>query len=187
MGASEPVRSSQRRLTAERRIRPCIARAAGHQNAIFGGRTRRTSRALSLTQRHPAHSIRRASSVQEHLCKHKMDAIRAWTRSQQASGKRIALADKARRGMHKVSTRGSRGRRVATGRPTRPAHLRGAGHARNSSEVDVGHLGEGLVEERSLADGFQRCTVGGSAAGPSLLSDMLSIRFSQTVSGPIYG
>ena len=154
MGASEPVRSSQRRFTAERRIRPCIARAAGHQNATFGGRTRRTSQALSLALHHAAHSMRRASSVQEHLCKHKMDAIRAWTRSQQASGKRNALADKARRGMHKVSTRGSRGRRVATGRPTRPAHLRGAGHARNSSEVDVGHLGKGLVEERSFADGF---------------------------------
>ena len=126
---------------------------------------------MSLTLRHPAHSMRRTLSVQEHLCKHKMDAIRAWTRSQQASGKRNALADKARRGIHKVSTRGSRGSASATERPAHPAHLRGAGHARNSSEVDVGHLGEGLVEERSLADGFQRCTVGGSAAGPSLLSE----------------
>ena len=99
--------------------------------------------------------------MQEHLCRHELDAIRALTRSQQASGTRNALADKARRGMHKVWTRGSRGRRAATGRPARQAHLQGAGHARTSSEIAVDHLWKGPVEERSLADGLSVLPGGG--------------------------
>ena len=114
-----------------------------------------------------------------------VDPESAGQRETQCTGRQGTARD-----IHKVSTRGSRGSASATERPARPAHLRGAGHARNSSEVDVMMLATlRKASSKSAASpmDFQRCTVGGSAAGPSLSLTFLTWSRDPprlTVSGP---
>ena len=59
------------------------------------------------------------------LRKYAETRIGAWTLGQQASGKRKALADKARRGMHNAWTGGSQGSSSAYEGTRGPADLRG--------------------------------------------------------------